>query len=160
GRVTRARAGSACGALDCSTISDHGTSVTLTATADSGSHFTSWGGDCAGAGAPRTATLTMDANASCSAEFDTGPLPPQTLTVTTSGAGHGTVGSVPAGIRCGATCSASFAGGSTVVLTATPDAGSKLAGWSGDCTPSAVVPTQAGAALDGRREGNAGDQPL
>src|SRR5262249_61394481 len=120
----------------------------------------SGGGSGAGAAGPGPPTRPMDANASGSAEFDEGRLPPQTLTVTTSGAGHGTVGSVPAGISCGATCSASFAGGSTVVLTATPDAGSKLAGWSGDCTPSAVVPTQAGAALDGRREGNAGDQPL
>lgn len=52
------------------------------------------------------------------------------LTVTKAGTGAGTVTSSPAGINCGATCSASFAPGS-VQLTATPNAGSTFAGFSG-----------------------------
>lgn len=52
--------------------------------------------------------------------------------------GPGTVTSDPAGIDCGpgptGTCSASFAKGSSVTLTATPDADQEFDGWSGDCT--------------------------
>jgi hypothetical protein len=53
------------------------------------------------------------------------------LTLSKTGTGTGSVTSTPAGISCGATCSASFAGGTAVTLTATPDAGSTLAGWTG-----------------------------
>jgi uncharacterized repeat protein (TIGR02543 family) len=56
------------------------------------------------------------------------------LTVTKAGSGSGTVASSPAGIDCGATCSASFPNGTMVTLTATPDAGSTFTGWTGDCT--------------------------
>jgi hypothetical protein len=52
-------------------------------------------------------------------------------TTTSSGTGNGTVVSTPAGINCGATCSASFASGAIVTLTATPTTGSTFAGWSG-----------------------------
>jgi streptogramin lyase len=48
-----------------------------------------------------------------------------------SGSGSGTVTSVPAGIDCGGTCVSSFEAGSSVVLTATPSAGSKFAKWQG-----------------------------
>src|SRR5207247_6685833 len=48
-----------------------------------------------------------------------------------AGTGSGTVTSAPAGINCGATCSASFASGTVVTLTATPAAGSTFSGWSG-----------------------------
>ena len=57
-----------------------------------------------------------------------------TLTATKSGAGTGTVTSAPAGIDCGATCSASFSTGSTVALTATAASGSYFNGWSGACS--------------------------
>src|SRR6185437_4199606 len=56
------------------------------------------------------------------------------LTVTKAGTGTGTVTSSPSGIDCGTTCSAAFAQGTPVTLTATPDSGSTFAGWSGDCT--------------------------
>ena len=48
--------------------------------------------------------------------------------------GSGTVTSSPAGIDCGATCATSFANGTIVTLTATPDAGSTFTAWGGDCT--------------------------
>ncbi len=70
-----------------------------------------------------------------SAEVAATPIPAfQPLTLSEAGTGGGTVTSAPAGIDCGATCAASFATGSTVTLTATPDATSNFAGWSGACT--------------------------
>jgi hypothetical protein len=56
-----------------------------------------------------------------------------TLTVGTSGAGAGTVTSSPAGIDCGPDCTESYAEGTLVTLSATPDASSTFAGWSGAC---------------------------
>ncbi len=55
-----------------------------------------------------------------------------TLTVTKAGTGSGRVTSSPAGIDCGATCSAAFDGDTGVTLTATPAVGSSFAGWSGE----------------------------
>lgn len=60
--------------------------------------------------------------------------PPIQLTVTDSGNGKGTVTSSPAGISCGGTCTASFASGTSVALTATPAAGATFNGWSGACS--------------------------
>ena len=48
-----------------------------------------------------------------------------TLTITKSGTGSGTVTSAPAGINCGAACSASFNSGTQVTLTETAAAGSR-----------------------------------
>ena len=67
--------------------------------------------------------------------FITGAAPTSfTLTLSKSGTGTGTVASSPPGISCGPTCSASFASGTVVSLTATPDSGSTFAGWSGACS--------------------------
>ncbi len=56
-----------------------------------------------------------------------------------AGTGAGTVGSSPAGIDCGATCTASYPplADTVVTLTASPAAGSVFAGWSGACTNAA-----------------------
>ncbi len=62
-----------------------------------------------------------------------------TLTVTKSGTGSGTVTSSPSGISCGSTCSAAFASGQTVVLTATASSGSTFAGWSSSCSGTAAT---------------------
>lgn len=56
------------------------------------------------------------------------------LAVQRGGAGSGSVASSPAGVDCGATCSASYASDASVALTANPAAGSTFVGWSGDCT--------------------------
>ena len=65
-----------------------------------------------------------------------------TLTVNKSGTGSGTVGSSPAGINCGATCSGSYTSGTSVVLTAVAASGSTFAGWSGGgCTGTASTCT-------------------
>jgi hypothetical protein len=66
----------------------------------------------------------MTANVICFSA--TGPV----LTVTFAGTGAGTVTSVPAGLGCSTTCSASFPSGSPIRLTATPN-GSTFGGWTG-----------------------------
>ncbi len=65
-----------------------------------------------------------------------GAVPALALTVGKAGTGSGTVTSSPAGINCGATCSANFGKSNPITLTATPDAGSALTSWSGACTGS------------------------
>lgn len=52
------------------------------------------------------------------------------LDVDKSGTGTGTVTSVPHGISCGSDCTQVIPYGSQVTLTATPDPGSVVAGWS------------------------------
>jgi len=56
------------------------------------------------------------------------------LSVTKAGTGSGTVTSSPAGVNCGATCSANYATGTSVTLTAAASTGSAFAGWSGACS--------------------------
>ena len=51
-----------------------------------------------------------------------------TLAVQLTGAGSGSVSSDPSGIVCGADCSEVYLSGTTVTLTATPQAGSVFAG--------------------------------
>lgn len=68
--------------------------------------------------------------------FITGSYTPpyNTLSVSRQGSGTGAVSSSPAGIDCGAVCSAAFSDDVLVQLAATPDAGSTFTGWSGACT--------------------------
>jgi N,N-dimethylformamidase beta subunit-like protein/List-Bact-rpt repeat protein len=129
GTVTSSPAGISCGPT-CSANFDSGAVVNLTATPDSGSTFAGWSGACSGTGA---CSVTMDAAKSVSANFTASP-GPFSLTVAKSGTGTGTVTSTPSGISCGTTCSASFASGTVVNLTATPDSASTFAGWSGACS--------------------------
>jgi hypothetical protein len=82
----------------------------------------------------------LDTNRSVTATFS--PAPPElvTLTVGKQGSGDGTVTSDPAGISCGPGCGtsqASFQRGTTVTLTATPDADSSFNDWhQGPCSTS------------------------
>jgi hypothetical protein len=55
------------------------------------------------------------------------------VTVGKTGTGAGTVVSTPAGINCGAVCSATYVHGGSITLTATAASGSMFAGWSGSC---------------------------
>jgi hypothetical protein len=55
----------------------------------------------------------------------------EVLTVSKSGAGAGSVSSLPAGIVCGSTCNAVFDSDTVVTLSATPNPGSTFTGWSG-----------------------------
>ncbi len=71
------------------------------------------------------------------------PPPTRTLTISRTGNGSGTVTSAPAGITCGATCSAGFADGTRVTLSGVPDVGSFFAGFGGaaDCADGRVTLT-------------------
>ncbi len=128
GSVTSSPQGIDCGAI-CSACYDSGTVVTLTATPAFGFIFGDWTGCDTVSGT--TCSVTMSAARSVTASFN---LPSFTLTVDRTGIGSGTVTSSPAGINCGATCSASYTSGTVVTLTATPALGSVFAGWSGACS--------------------------
>jgi hypothetical protein len=126
GSVTSNPAGISCGGA-CSHSYTHGTKVTLTATAATGSHFSGWSGPCTGTG---SCTVTMNHAYLATASFNL----PKSLTVIRSGNGSGSVASNPAAISCGSTCSHSFIYGTKVILTATPAADSRFGGWTGACT--------------------------
>jgi len=129
GSVGLSSNGISCGAGCSRYIRD--LSVTLTATAGSGSSFTGWSGACSGKG---TCTLTMDSAKSVTASFDDTPETKYSLTVSPGGQGTGTITSSPPGISCGSVCLATFSEGTSVTLTATNADGSEFGGWSGACS--------------------------
>ncbi|MCL4690400.1 MAG: DUF4214 domain-containing protein [Burkholderiales bacterium] len=108
---------------DCTAFYVPGSLVTLTASPGAWSTFTGWSGACSGTG---SCQVTMDAARSVTATFTL-----KTLGLTVSTAGSGTVTSNPAGISCGATCTAAFDATSNVSLTAVALPGWVFAGWSG-----------------------------
>jgi cysteine-rich repeat protein len=122
-----------CGA-DCNHIYDIGTPVALRGVAAIGSRFVRWTGDCSGTDA-MVCPVTMAVNRNVNAEFV------QIFALNVSKVGNGTVTSNPTGIACGATCSTTYDGGTSVQLTAEPDPGWRFGSWSGcastsgnDCT--------------------------
>jgi hypothetical protein len=141
GGVTSAPAGISCG-TSCSASFPSGSPVVLTATAAAGSVFAGW----SGGGCTTTSTCTVSPVSATTITATFAPATVAALTLTVSGSGIGGVTSTPAGLSCGASCSASFAAGTSVILTATATAGSVFAGWSGGCTgsgPCTVVMDQA-----------------
>ena len=111
------------GNTSCSHTYLYNTTITLSAAAASNWTFAQWTSGCSSS----PCTITITGNTTVSAQFD------PNLIVTRAGNGTGTVTSSPAGISCGATCSARFGFGSSVTLTASPSAGSHFTSWSG-CT--------------------------
>jgi Fe-S cluster biogenesis protein NfuA len=124
---TIAGPGIACGA-DCSESYALGTRVTLTASPAPGSVLVGWGGACSGVG---SCVVAMDDDRDVTATFAPAP---RVLTVATDGAGIGAVTSDPPGIACGADCSEAYLHGTSIALTAAPDAGSVFLWWGGGCS--------------------------
>ncbi|RLC10163.1 MAG: hypothetical protein DRI57_20830, partial [Deltaproteobacteria bacterium] len=98
---------------------DDGESVILTANPESCYNFTSWSGDCSGTNP--TCTLTMDADKSAIANF---AIKTFTVTITKTGNGTGTLSESTQTVNCG----------DNLTITATPDATSDFAGWTGDAS--------------------------
>jgi hypothetical protein len=159
-KVTKAGNGSVSGGLqgvnktplscgnNCSVSFNLNDVVVLTANPASGAVFAGWGGSCSGA--QPTCTLTVTDEMAVTANFSA----LYTLSVGRSGAGA--VAATPAGndktLDCGKTCSAKFAQGTVVTLTATPTAGHKFLNWSGSgagaCNLSAVPTCNVAIAKD------------
>ncbi len=135
GTVTSNTGGINCGST-CSANLASGTSVTLTASASSGASFAGWSGACSGTS---TCTVSMTQARAVTATFNTAST--FALSVTRAGTGTGTVTSNPSGINCGSTCSANYASGTSVTLTAAAASGSTFAGWSGACTGTGTCTT-------------------
>jgi len=130
GSVSGTNAKISCG-TSCSATVAAGTSVTLTAKPSSGSVFSGWGGACNGLQV--SCTVVVNDALNVTATFT----PVHTLSV-----GHGGSGTVTANpasvdntqISCPGTCSAKFAEGTVVNLTATPTGGAAFTGWTGACS--------------------------
>src|SRR5882762_4588001 len=124
GTVTSTPTGISCPGT-CSANFGSGASVTLSASPAANSTFTGWnGGGCTGTG---NCTVTMSMAQTVTATF----VMSFALSVTMAGNGSGTVTSMPTGISCPGTCSASFASGTSVTLSASAVPGSLFTGWSG-----------------------------
>jgi uncharacterized repeat protein (TIGR02543 family) len=127
GTVTSTPSGISCGS-DCSETYAGGTKVTLSIT-PSWPDGVTWSGACSGttgAGQPATCTVTMDANKTVGVHVGA----PLLVTVQ----GSGTVTSADGKINCPGDCGETYAGGTTVTLTATPAPGQAFVGWSGACS--------------------------
>ena len=134
----------ACGGK-CTSPYIGGTVVTLTAKAGSGSLFTGWTGVCGGVG---ICTVTATGAVGVSATFALAPATggggggtggggggstATTYKISISKNGKGTVTADPS--------AASYAAGTVVTLTATPDPGSPWIGWGGACSGTAATCT-------------------
>lgn len=120
--------------------------VTLVATPDAGATFSSWSGCTSTSGA--TCTVDVTSSTTVTAAFTGSSTTNYTLTVTKSGSGSGTVASSDSTISCGSACSASYASGATVTLTATPASNSVFGSWSGCASSSGNTCTVTMAAAE------------
>ncbi|WP_420267226.1 S8 family serine peptidase [Candidatus Magnetominusculus dajiuhuensis] len=128
GTISSSPSGISCGTT-CLASYAAGTSVTLTAAANSSSTFTGWTGCDSASGSQ--CTVAMVSSKTVTATFTATTSSTYTLNVSKSGTGTGTITSSPSGISCGSACSSSYASGTSVMLTATTDNGSTFTSWSG-----------------------------
>lgn len=129
GQVTSLPVGINCGNA-CQSSFKENTSITLTATPDSGFSFSGWFGDCSGTS---SCSINMDANKTVGATFQSN-MGATMFDLTVSSNSGGSVSSSPAGINCGNDCAETFSENTQVELVATADSGFSFSGWSGDCS--------------------------
>lgn len=128
--------------------------VTITVTPDAFSFVAAWSGACATAQGP---SCTLRPGSPVTVGVTTTARNPVAVTPTGTG---GRVTSTPAAIDCvrndgvvTGTCFALFGDGASVTLTAAPEAGSRIAGWTGACanasgtTCTVTAPRGAGPAV-------------
>lgn len=144
------------GGLDCPDVCsidvESGATLTLEAEAAVGSAFV--GFDVAACGSDASCAFEVTGARTVTARFE---LRRARLSVVRAGDGGGTVTSAPAGIDCGATCSAELPIGTSVTLTATPEANARFGSWSapcadatGDCVFALNEDTEVRATFDDR----------
>ena len=119
---------------DCVEYLKDGASVTLTAGADGNYRFNGWSGACEGQQGNKC-TVVMDSNKTVSVKFERTRYQ---LIVNLEGTGSGTVTTNLPGINCGSTCSAWFAPGTAISLTAVGASDSTFMGWGGICAGSTL----------------------
>ena len=112
------KAGTGSGSVTGSGTYDYGTTQIITASADTGSTFTGWSGNCTGA--TSQIDVLVDGDKICTATFT---LNQYDLTVNNAGNGSGKI-----------TGAGTYDYGSTQMLIATADTGSTFTGWSGSCS--------------------------
>ena len=133
----------------CAIAYNIGSVVTLTAKASSGNTFVGWTGACTGTGSTCVVTVTgrMDVGATFAATpkgGGGGGGGGSSFSLSVSRSNPGTVTATPNGDRvleCGSACSAKFAAGTVVTLTATPPAGKTFTGWGGACSGTSATCT-------------------
>lgn len=124
----------------CEAPFNEGSTVTLSASHDERSTFAGFTG-CDAEPLKGQCEVAMDAARSVKAQF--AAIPQRQLSIVRPGAGKGVVAGTSPGpefesIGCGGMCEAEYDQGAEILLTATPNPGSKLAGWSGcDSQPAA-----------------------
>ena len=136
----------------CYGVYNPGSTVTLTAKANSGSTFSGWTGACVGNAS--TCTVLLNAEGSVTATFATvvagggggggggGGVANPVISVKSAGGKGlitGNVGAIVGGINCGNVCSASVAPGTMVMLTAAPAAGFFFVNWTGACSGAEAI---------------------
>ena len=129
--LTTATTGNGSGSVDRQPLGssfNYGSVVTLTTSANNGSHFSGWSGNASGTN--QVITVTMDGDKSITATFT---LNTYSLHTATTGNGSGTVSNDPAG--------STFNYGTVVILTATHATGSSFTGWSGNSNSANPVIT-------------------
>jgi uncharacterized repeat protein (TIGR02543 family) len=100
-----------------------GTSIKLTAVPNTGASFVNWTGACVGSTNP-VCTFAINNITQAAATFSAGAQ----VTLATSVAGPGTIQQTPTGT--------SFASGTSITLTAMPNAGASFTSWTGPCAGS------------------------
>jgi len=136
----------ACG-NKCSASYALNTVVNLTAKPASNFAFSGWTGACAGAALTCAVTVsdvmnvtaTFTASAGGGGGGGGGTSTGSLFTVSIGRSNPGTVTGDLTGINCGNACSAKYASGTLLTLTATPPLGKSFVGWGGACSGTSAV---------------------